>query len=452
MQSPEQIGRYRLDRLLGTGAFATVWLAHDPALDAPVAIKVLADNWAARADVRQRFADEARLLRRVESEHLVRVYDVGELPDGRPYLVMSHADRGCLADRLTDPGRALGPADVVRIAEQVAAGLAVLHQHQVVHRDLSAANVLLVSTRDGGERAVIADLGIAKDLGWASGLTQPAGTARYQPPEQRVYGGPVGPAADTYALGVLLGELLSAAGVEPGPGLAPLLTAAGADEPAARPSPAELSAAVRRQLAPAAAVPEVTGPVSGQVSEPAPGAARDGVSSRGRSRRPALAVLALVGLLTVGGAATLAIRAARPGSVVVTPDRTVAIRLPGIWRWAGPAGVPGAADPGSGATATTEGDPGARLVLAHTGERLDRDGVLAAGRPGPCESVQRLAVRALDGDGTAWRWTGCPDAEVVDQVALHPAAGGTVYLLRAGKATELADLVGTLRTGAEVPA
>lgn len=64
MHSPGRIGRYRLERPLGTGAFATVWLAHDDELQAPVAVKVLADNWAHRLDIRDRFLSEARLLRR----------------------------------------------------------------------------------------------------------------------------------------------------------------------------------------------------------------------------------------------------------------------------------------------------------------------------------------------------------------------------------------------------
>ncbi|MFJ3943263.1 protein kinase [Streptomyces griseoaurantiacus] len=88
MHSLERIGRYRLERRLGSGAFAVVWLAHDDVLEAPVAIKVLAENWAGRLDVRERFLEEARLLRRAGSSRIVQVYDIGELPDGRPYFVM----------------------------------------------------------------------------------------------------------------------------------------------------------------------------------------------------------------------------------------------------------------------------------------------------------------------------------------------------------------------------
>ncbi|WP_181809591.1 protein kinase, partial [Streptomyces shenzhenensis] len=98
MQPLERIGRYRLEQRLGTGAFGTVWLAHDDQLDAPVAVKVLADNWSHRLDVHDRFLSEARLLRRADSKRVVQVYDIGELPDGRPYFVMEYADAGTLAD------------------------------------------------------------------------------------------------------------------------------------------------------------------------------------------------------------------------------------------------------------------------------------------------------------------------------------------------------------------
>ncbi|MBO0841968.1 MAG: protein kinase, partial [Nocardioides sp.] len=98
--SIDRLGRYVVQRRLGAGGFATVWLAYDEKLDSNVAIKVLADNWASDPGVARRFIDEGRYLRRVESQHVVSVYDAGELADGRPYLVMTYADQGTLADRL----------------------------------------------------------------------------------------------------------------------------------------------------------------------------------------------------------------------------------------------------------------------------------------------------------------------------------------------------------------
>src|SRR5207248_11752769 len=101
MTVPERIGRYRVVEQAGTGGFAAVWKAEDEVLNAPVAIKILNDNRLDSADVRERFLQEARLLRKVDSDRVVRVYDIGDLPDGRPYFVMTYADRGTLAARLS---------------------------------------------------------------------------------------------------------------------------------------------------------------------------------------------------------------------------------------------------------------------------------------------------------------------------------------------------------------
>src|SRR4051794_36596332 len=106
----ETIGRYRLVRRLGAGSFATVWLGHDDDLDVPVAVKVLAENWAGNDDVRQRFLSEARILRRIKDQRIVQVYDIGTLQDGRPYFVMDYINGGSLDDlrkRGVDPVRAL---------------------------------------------------------------------------------------------------------------------------------------------------------------------------------------------------------------------------------------------------------------------------------------------------------------------------------------------------------
>jgi serine/threonine protein kinase len=168
VSAPVRIGRYRVRRRIGSGSFATVWLAHDEILDAPVAVKVLADNWAHHLDVQERFLEEARILRRTDSDRVVRVYDLGDLDDGRPYFVMTYADRGTLADRL-----AAGPLPIplaVQYGADVARGLAVLHAIGVIHRDINPANVLICTGRDGvGERVLVADLGLAKAAAHGSG-------------------------------------------------------------------------------------------------------------------------------------------------------------------------------------------------------------------------------------------------------------------------------------------
>ncbi|MEU0052330.1 serine/threonine-protein kinase [Streptomyces sp. NPDC006309] len=212
MHPLERIGRHRLERPLGSGAFATVWLAHDPELQAPVAVKVLAENWAHRLDIRERFLAEARLLRQAGSSRVVQVYDIGELPDGRPYFVMEYADGGTLADLLA--GGPLPVRDALALTAEAARGAAALHEAGIVHRDIKPTNVLLHTAPDGTRRVLLADLGLAKSLAQASVLTLAAGSAGYQPPEQAEPGEGIDERADVYSLGAVGYELLT--GTVPG--------------------------------------------------------------------------------------------------------------------------------------------------------------------------------------------------------------------------------------------
>src|SRR6478736_847476 len=202
---PSRLGRYAVRRRIGSGAFATVWLAYDEQLDSPVAIKVLAENWTEDQQVRQRFLEEGRFLRKVESPYVVSVYDAGELDDGRPYLVMSYADQGTLADRLEVEG--LTPRQALEVVRQVGSGLQALHERGVLHRDVKPANVLF-RTVDDRVRAMVADLGLGKALDMSSRLTMIAGTPSFVAPEQ-AQGEPLDPRADLYSLAALSFLLLS---------------------------------------------------------------------------------------------------------------------------------------------------------------------------------------------------------------------------------------------------
>lgn len=248
MSAPSSLGRYPVRRRIGAGAFATVWLAQDDQLDSPVAIKVLADNWTEDLHVRQRFLEEGRFLRRVESPHVVSVYDAGELPDGRPFLVMSYADQGTLADRLE-----LSPltrAQAVHVIGQVGAGLHALHQRGVLHRDVKPANVLFRTVElDGRTRvtAMLGDLGLGKAMDMSSRLTMIGGTPQFVAPEQ-AQGEALDGRADQFSLAALTYLLLA--------GRAPYdhasLTAAADPAPAAPMGgglPEAVEAVVRRGLA-----------------------------------------------------------------------------------------------------------------------------------------------------------------------------------------------------------
>jgi Protein kinase domain len=212
---PKYIGRYRADRVVGSGAFATVWLAVDETLNAPVAIKVLAENWAHDEEVRQRFLEEARILWRADSDHIVRIHNVDELPDGRPYFVMDFADRGTLLQRMRgrlDSGGRYSIDEAIAISLEIGDGLKVAHGLGVVHRDLKPANIMYQSIGEhhGGtadEKLILTDFGMAKSVARGRGTTIATGTPYYMAPEQTE--GRADERSDIYSAGVVLYELLA---------------------------------------------------------------------------------------------------------------------------------------------------------------------------------------------------------------------------------------------------
>lgn len=213
---PERVGRYHVRTVLGTGGFAVVVRAYDEALDGDVAIKILDASHAENPEIHVRFLREAQLLRRVHSPHVVAVHDIGELEDGRPYLVMELAGGGSLSDRLP-PGTGVDSESLVTVIRALAEGLEALHGAGVVHRDVKPANLLILARRDtralttsatsarrslldSDERLVIGDLGLAKDQDRTSSEpTILGGTPHYCAPEQTQLGALITPAADVFA-------------------------------------------------------------------------------------------------------------------------------------------------------------------------------------------------------------------------------------------------------------
>jgi serine/threonine-protein kinase len=184
---------------------ATVDLAHDVELDRPVALKRLAENLARDEGLQRRFVREARLAARLAHPNVVRVFDVGSDDDGRPFIAMEYVEGETLAE-LVAWRRQLPPAEAATLGLQMCAGLAAVHAAGLVHRDVKPQNLLL--GRDGVLK--LGDFGIAAAHG-GTRLTLAGtvlGTAGYLAPEQ-ARGEPVTAAADLYAVGAVLYELLT---------------------------------------------------------------------------------------------------------------------------------------------------------------------------------------------------------------------------------------------------
>jgi eukaryotic-like serine/threonine-protein kinase len=197
-------GRYRVEKTLGGGGMAVVYLARDGELGRPVAVKVLADHLADDVELRDRFVREGRLAARLSHPNVVRVYDAGE-EDGRPYIVMECVEGESLAETVRREGR-LDPDRVAELGVQACAGLEHAHRAGLVHRDVKPANLLLTS--EGTLK--VADFGIAHAVGGTrvTAVGTVLGTAAYLSPEQAL-GEQVTPASDLYSLGACLYELLT---------------------------------------------------------------------------------------------------------------------------------------------------------------------------------------------------------------------------------------------------
>lgn len=192
--------KLELTRPLGTGGFGQVWEAWHIELEKKRAIKFLDGKHRELAAVRARFREEAQLLAQLDSKHLVRVWDYGELPDGVPYFVMELVQGPTLRQRMTEP---LPISRAVEIAAQLLDGLAEVHARGLTHGDVKPENIIL----SGPEEEVrVLDFGLAQITARATGV---GGTPPYMAPELVLEGKPSSPRADVYAVGVVLHELLT---------------------------------------------------------------------------------------------------------------------------------------------------------------------------------------------------------------------------------------------------
>jgi serine/threonine-protein kinase len=243
----ELADQYAIERELGRGGFATVYLAHDRRHDRPVALKVLHREIAASLGS-DRFKQEIRLAARLQHPHILSVHDSGEA-NGRIWFTMPFVEGESLRDRLNRE-RQLPIAEAVRLAREVAGALDYAHRHGVIHRDIKPENILL---SDG--HALVADFGIARALEGGA-ITQTGmviGTPSYMSPEQ-AGGSAVDARSDIYSLGSVLYEMLVGEAPFSGPTSAAILSRVMTESPRpvknTRPStPPAVEAAVDRALA-----------------------------------------------------------------------------------------------------------------------------------------------------------------------------------------------------------
>jgi predicted Ser/Thr protein kinase len=203
------VGVYVVDALCSRGGFGTVYRATGPAGET-VAIKLLHRTLAESSTTLRRFQQEVELVRSLAHPGIVEIIDVGDLSDGRPYIVMEWLEGRTLEEVLSSEG-AISPTRALAIMEKLCDALSIVHAAGIIHRDLKGANVMVQDSDGADVRIKLLDFGVAKLLERDSGLTVQGariGTPTHMAPEQ-ILGQRVGPETDIYALGVMLFTMLT---------------------------------------------------------------------------------------------------------------------------------------------------------------------------------------------------------------------------------------------------
>lgn len=215
----DQIGNYRVVRLIGSGGMGVVFEAVHQTIGRRAAIKMLHSHLSQEPQVASRFLNEARAVNLVRHPGLVEIFEFGRMPDGSTYIIMDYLDGESLACALQRSPDGMSVAVAIDLVRQIAAALAAAHGRGIVHRDLKPDNIMLIPDveRPGRQRVKILDFGIAKlslaeEAKVSPARTQPGmamGTPAYMAPEQCLGADHVDGQADVYSLGIIFYELLS---------------------------------------------------------------------------------------------------------------------------------------------------------------------------------------------------------------------------------------------------
>jgi eukaryotic-like serine/threonine-protein kinase len=208
-------GKYRVERVIGRGGMGIVAAAHHLQLEQRVALKLMLPHAVVSGEAVARFLREARAAARISSEHVARVFDVGALATGEPYIAMEYLEGSDIAELLAQRGR-LPVEEAVDYLLQACEALAEAHAAGIVHRDLKPGNLFLVRRVDGRRFVKVLDFGISKVSGGPAESNAPAtrtsalmGSPLYMSPEQMSSSKHVDARSDVWALGVVLYEMVS---------------------------------------------------------------------------------------------------------------------------------------------------------------------------------------------------------------------------------------------------
>lgn len=203
-------GKYRVERVIGEGAWGEVLEATNVRIKRRVAIKILRAQYASNPAMVQRFEREALASTHIESQHVVQIFDAGVLADGRPYMVMEFLVGEDLGKRIDKaPDNRIPLLEAVGFTIQAARGLAAAHSANIFHRDMKPSNIVIAKTKAGREVAKIVDFGISKLLNDQEGMSNTQtgtimGSPVYMSPEQARGSKNTDDRSDIYSLGVVL--------------------------------------------------------------------------------------------------------------------------------------------------------------------------------------------------------------------------------------------------------